>query len=143
MCAVSAMRAAAAAVAVAVSMRLAVVRCAVSGACAIAVQTRENAGDEEEDAIHDAEREGGLEHSARLVNVSVPVGNGGAAKGTEADVVGVAARNMRAVGSGNHAQRPHRSDKSAHKQKIEDGNEGRVGGRAVVAKQRVDRPRQS
>lgn len=140
--AVPAMGAAAAAVAVAVRVRLAVVRGAVAAADAVAVEASQNTGDEEEDAVHDAEGEGGLEHGARLVGAGVQGGDRGAAEGAEADVVGVAARDVGAVGRGDEAQGPDGADEGADEQEVDGGDEGGVGGGAVVAEEGVDGPGQ-
>lgn len=136
------MRAAAAAVAVAVGVRLAVVRSAVALASAITVQTGQDAGNEEEHTVHNAERERRLEHRARLVDVGVIVGHRSRAKGPEADVVGIAARDARAVGGRDEAQRVHGADEGADEEQVDHRHEGRVRRRAVVAEERVDGPRE-
>lgn len=135
-----AMRATTAAVAVAMRVRLPVIRVAVGAAGAVAMQTRQDTRDEEKHAVHNPKRKGGLEHGARLVEIRVPGGKRRAAERPEADIVGVAARDARAVGAGDHAQRVHGADEGADEEQVDDRDELRVRGRAVVAEERVDGP---
>jgi hypothetical protein len=78
--------------AVAVRVRLTVIL--AIGGCrdAIAVHPSKNGSDEEEDAVHDAESPAGLEHSARLLRLPVPIRGRDTADAAEVDgPVGVAA----------------------------------------------------
>ena len=68
-------------------VRLAVVPRVLSDA--VAVEPGQHGGEEEEDAVHDAEGEAGLEHGARLVGVDV---DAVAVEGPEGPKVDVVAR---------------------------------------------------
>lgn len=70
---------------------------------AVAVEPGEHGGEEEEDAVHDAEREAGLEHGARLVGVDVDAVAVEGPEYPEADVVARPA-DVGAVGAGDEAE---------------------------------------
>lgn len=108
--AAAAVGAPAAAVAVAGVVRLAVVArlalAAVSVAVlgeAVAVQPGQDGGEEEHDAVHDAEGEAGLEQGARLVGVDAHA-RAVDAKEAKVDVVGGPRRDVGAVGARDEAQ---------------------------------------
>lgn len=85
-------------------VRLAVVfRVPLVGAPA-AVEPGQHGGDEEEDAVHDAEGEAGLEHGAGLVRVDRDAVAVEAAKDAKVHVVLVAAAYARAVGAAYEAE---------------------------------------
>lgn len=132
----------AAAVRVAVVVRLAVVGLAAAlvGAEAAAVEEGEDGGEEEEDAVHDAKGPAGLEHGARLVDVSRDAVDRGLAEDAEADVVRVAAADVGAVGVADPAQVVHAGDEGAHEAQIDEGYEDGVGRRPVVGEQREHGP---
>lgn len=70
---------------------------------AVAVEPGEDGGEEEEDAVHDAEREAGLEHGARLVGVDRDAVAVEGPEYPEADVVARPA-DVGAVGAGDEAE---------------------------------------
>lgn len=110
---------------------------------AVAVhEEREDGGPEEEDGLHDAEREARLEHGARLVEVKrqrVAGAHAIVAKGPQRDVDGAAVP-ARAVLVGDEAQLVDGGDEGAEEADVDEGDEGRgaLGGR--VADQRVEGP---
>lgn len=139
--AAAAVRAAAVTVAVAVVVSLAVVGLAVGAAGAVAVEPGEDGGEEEEDAVHDAKGEAGLEHGARLVDRGVDaVVRVGRAKGPKVDIEATAGADVYAVGVGNVAQIPDSGDEGTHKAEIDNGDKQGIGGRAVVAEEGEDGP---
>lgn len=69
-----------------------------------AVDPGQHSGEEEEDAVHDAEREAGLEHRARLVGVDVEPRAVELAEDAKVDVVAVAAHDVGAVGVRDEAE---------------------------------------
>lgn len=70
---------------------------------AVAVEPGEHGGEEEEDAVHDAEREAGLEHGARLVGVDRDAVAVEGPEYPEADVVARPA-DVGAVGAGDETE---------------------------------------
>jgi len=84
------------AVAAARVVRLAVVAGVLADA--VAVEPGQDGGEEEEDAVHDAEGEAGLEHGARLVGVDGDAVAVEGPKRPEGDVV-ARARHVGAVGA--------------------------------------------
>jgi hypothetical protein len=137
---VGASGAAAPSVAVTVIVRLAVVRLTVFGAHAIAVEPGQDAGEEEEYAIHDAEGEASLEHGARLVDVDVPRVEAGRAQGPQRQVERVTRTDRGAVQACESAHVPNGGDEGADEAEIDDGHSQRVGGRTMVAEDGVDGP---
>lgn len=135
------MRTTAASVAVSVIVSLSVVGLAVGTAGAVAVEPSQDGGEEEEDAVHDAKGEAGLEHGASLVDrgVDAVVGVGGT-KGTKVEVEAAAGGDVDTVGLGDVAQVPDGGDECADEAEIDDGDEQGVGGRAVVAEEGEDGP---
>lgn len=79
---------------------------------AVAVEPGEHGGEEEEDAVHDAEGEAGLEHGARLVGVDADAVAVEGSKRPEADVVARPA-DVGAVRAGDEAQVVDSSDEGA------------------------------
>lgn len=79
---------------------------------AIAVEPGEHGGEEEEDAVHDAEGEAGLEHGARLVGVDVDAVAVEGPEYPEVDVVGRPA-DAGAVRAGDEAEVVDRCDEGA------------------------------
>lgn len=97
---------------------------------------------EEEDDLHDAQREARLQHGARLVEVErqgVPALDAPVAKGPEGDV-DLAAVPARAVRAPDEAQLVDAGDEGAEEAQVDEGDEGRgaLGGR--VADQGVEGP---
>ena len=103
-------------------------------------QQRQQTGDEEEDAVHDAEGEAGLEHGARLGRADVQAVDGRAAQRAEGDGVRRAGGHVRAVGVRDEAQLVHAGDQGADEAQVHEGHEERVGARAVVREERRDGP---
>ena len=121
--------AATAAVAVAVIVGLAIVGLAIAIADLIAVHPGEDAGEEEHDAVHDAEGEAGLEHGAGLVDVDVDADvEGRAAQRSQRYRYGIPRPHRRAVRRRHHPHRVHRSDERTHEQQVHDPDRPRVRG---------------
>jgi len=105
-------------------------------------QKSEQAGDEEEDAVHDAERKRRLEHGALPVNVQIVTI---ARDGKEAQVLAVLAtgRNAGAVRIRNTAEAVDAADESADEEQVDESNEfGRVSC-ARVQEKRAHCPRRT
>lgn len=98
------------AVAAARVVRLAVVLGVLADA--LAVEPGEHGGEEEEDAVHDAKGEAGLEHGARLVGVDVDAVAVEGPEYPEADVVARPA-DAGAVRAGDEAEVVDRCDEGA------------------------------
>lgn len=106
---------------------------------AATVHPGERRGEEEEDAVHDAQGEAGLEHAAGLVRVQAQVAARVIAEGPQRDAP-VDGADDGAVGAGDEAQRVDAGDEGADEAQIDQGNELRVGAAAVVAEQGEDGP---
>lgn len=107
---------------------------------AVAVEPGEDGGEGEEDAVHDAEGEGGLEHGARLVGADVEAVDAGRPEDAEADVPPVARDDVGAVGARDEAQVVDGGDEGAEEAQVDQSHEARVGAAAVVAEEGEQRP---
>jgi hypothetical protein len=99
----------------------------------------EAGGEEEEDAVHDAEDPRGLEHGARLVGVQAGPAVGQGAEDTEAEGAGGVVRHVGAVLVG-AAQDVDGADEGAAEAEVDEGDEDAVGARPVVGEEGVDGP---
>lgn len=70
----------------------------------VAVDPGKDGGEEEKDAIHDAEGEAGLEHGAGLVGIDFETIAAEGAENAKVDVVGGAGGDVGAVGAGDEAE---------------------------------------
>lgn len=70
----------------------------------IAVDPGEDSGEEEKDAVHDTQREAGLEHCAGLVGIDFETVAAEGAENAKVDVVGRAGGDVGAVGAGDEAE---------------------------------------
>jgi hypothetical protein len=100
---------------------------------------REQAGDEEEDAVHDAEDPAGLEHGAGLVDVDAKRIHVRGAEDAEAQRVGLLV-DVGARVAGDAAQVPDAGDEGADEAEVDEGDEVRVVARAVVGEEGEDGP---
>lgn len=106
----------------------------------ITVQDGENGGDEEEDAVHDAEGEAGLEHSARLVDGDVDSVEVGRTEDAKTLIIRAACLNVGAVGARDPTEVVHAGDQSANEAEVDETDEARIGLATVVAEQGEDGP---
>lgn len=105
-------------------------------------EQRKDRGEEEEEDVHDAKGEAGLEHGAVLVDVQGPAAAQAAAPGAEDAEVDVEAAGgeVATVRPGDLAQHDDAGDETPHEAKVHKGHEdGRVL-RSVVREHGRDRP---
>lgn len=107
---------------------------------ALAHHTSQQTRDEKENAIHDSKRKTRFEHRTRFIHFHTHAIDIGISKRPEIDVVTGGRRQMRTIGIGDEAQLVHAGDKGTHETEIDEGDEERVGARAVVGEQRGDGP---
>ncbi|TGO69272.1 hypothetical protein BOTNAR_0013g00440 [Botryotinia narcissicola] len=107
---------------------------------ALAHHTSQQTRDEEENTIHDTKRKTGFEHGTRFIHFDTDPVNISISKRPEIDVVAGGTCQMRTVGIGDEAQLVHARDKGSHETEIDEGDEERVGARAVVREERRDGP---
>ena len=100
---------------------------------------RQQARDGEEDAVHDPERKGGLQHRARLVCGEVEPVHGHGAQGA-GDGVGGVVGDVGAVCVGDEAELVDAADEGADEEEVDEGDEESVGAGAVVGEEGRDRP---
>lgn len=106
---------------------------------AVADHGGQQAGEEEENAIHDAKGPAGLEHGAGLVDRDAVGVDVGGAEDAEAQRVGL----LVDVGAGvaaDAAQVPDAGDEGAHEAQVDEGDEVRVVAAAVVGEEGEDGP---
>ncbi|TGO39336.1 hypothetical protein BHYA_0056g00480 [Botrytis hyacinthi] len=107
---------------------------------ALAHHTSQQTRDEKENAIHDSKRKTRFEHRTRLINFDTHTIDIRISKRPEIDIVTGGSGQMRTVGIGDEAQLVHAGDKGTHETEIDEGDEERVGARAVVGEERGDGP---
>lgn len=105
-----------------------------------AVDEQHEEGEEEEDAVHDAEGEAGLEQRAVLVDVDVEAIERHAADLAQRDIQARGLGDGAAALVGDEAQLVHGGDQGTDEAEINQGHEERVALCAAVAEEGVDAP---
>jgi len=114
--------------------RLAVVSLLALGRV-VAVDDGHHRRDEEEDGVHDTEREARLEHAARLVDADVKRVEGRASQDAEIRLVRAVGRDRGAVHARDKAEIIDSRDEGADESQVDEADEARVGAGPVVAEQ--------
>lgn len=90
-------------------------------------EQQDEAGDEEENTVHDAEGEAGLEHRARFVDVHCERTVSTETLGSQADIEIAVRPEVGAVGVGNVSKLIHTSNERTDETEVNEGDEdGRV-----------------
>ncbi|TGO23602.1 hypothetical protein BPAE_0127g00220 [Botrytis paeoniae] len=93
-----------------------------------------------ENTIHDSKRKTRFEHRTRLINFDTHAINIRISKCPEIDIVTRGSSQVGTIRVGDEAQLVDAGDKGAHETEIDEGDEERVGARAVVGEECCDRP---
>lgn len=86
-------------------------------------EQQQKRGRDEEDDVHDAEREAGLEHGARLVHIEPEAAITAKAAGVQRDGEGARRGKVRTVGLGDGAQFEDTRDQGTGKAEVDEGDE--------------------
>ena len=104
---------------------------------------RRHPGREKEDDIHNPQPKTPLQHPARLADAHIPPRHHPQIpQRPEVQVHARPGHDGAAVGGGDEPEEVDGGDEGAGKGQVDDGDEARVGGRAVVAEEREDAPGQ-
>lgn len=106
----------------------------------VAVEPGENCGESEEDTVHDAECEAGLEHSAGFVRADLEASDMGGPEDPETDVPCGARDDVATVGASDEPQVVYSGDKGAEEAEVDQPNETRIGAAPMVAEECEQRP---
>lgn len=96
-------------------------------------EEQDKKGDEEEDAVHDAEREARLLHRALLLHAGREAARARDAVGADAQICGAAVREAGAVGAGDATELVDAGDEGADEAEVDEGDVegGSLGGFAA------------
>ena len=113
------------------------------GGGVVTMNPGEDGGDEEEDAVHDAEGKAGLEHRTGLVDRDIHAVDRGGTEDAKADIKRVAPRQVCAVGVGDESQVVYCSDEGTDEAQVDECDKLRIATASVVAEEGEDRPGKS